>query len=118
MKTSYLPQQIYLHSESQNNGSAVGADISSNDRTTDERSVTPILYGHHMIDLEGSKILKFKGCCWDGAEYNLDKYDIHLRSVLTSRLVKYVGDMFEMLVADLIFLVINILVTIFYYMHT
>ena len=36
----------------------------------------------------------------------------------TSNLVKYVGDKFEKLVADLIFLVINILVTIFYYMHT
>ena len=31
-----------------------------------------------MIGLIGSKGLKFKGCCWDGAEYNLDKYDIHL----------------------------------------
>ena len=87
VKTSYLPQQIYLHSESQNNGSAVGADISSNDQSMDEKSVTPILYGHSMINLEGSENLKFKGCCWDGAEYNLDKYDIHLRSVLWLRQV-------------------------------
>ena len=82
VKTSYLPQQIYLHSETQNDGSVIGADISSKAQSTDEISLTPILYGHHMVNLEGSKILKFKGCCWDGAEYNLDKYDIHLRSVL------------------------------------
>ena len=85
VKTSYLPQQIYVHNETQNDGSVVGADISSNAQSTDEILVTPILYGHHMINLEGSKILKFKGCCWDGAEYNLDKYDIHLRSVLWLR---------------------------------
>lgn len=82
VKTSYLPQQIYVHSETQNDGSVVGTDISSNAQSTDEISVTPVLYGHHMINLEGSENLKFKGCCWDGAEYNLDKYDIHLRSVL------------------------------------
>ena len=82
LKTSYLPQQIYVQSDTHINGSAVDADRSNSDPTTDEKLVTPILYGHHMIGLIGSKGLKFKGCCWDGAEYNLDKYDIHLRPVL------------------------------------
>ena len=82
LKTSYLPQQIYVHSDTQINGSDIDDDNSNKDPITDEKLVTPILYGHHMIDLEGSKGLKFKGCCWDGAEYNLDKYDIHLRPVL------------------------------------
>ena len=82
LKTSYLPQQIYVHSDTQINGSALDADLSNTDATTDAKLVTPILYGHHMIGLIGSKGVKFKGCCWDGAEYNLDKYDIHLRPVL------------------------------------
>ena len=82
VKTSYLPQQIYVNSDTKNNGSAVDGLISNNDPTMDHKSVSPILYGHHMFDLEGSNVLKFKGCCWDGAEYNLQEYNINLRSVL------------------------------------
>ena len=115
VKTSYLPQQIYVNSDTKNNGSVVDGLISNNDPTMDQKSVSPILYGHHMFDLEGSNVLKFKGCCWDGAEYNLQEYNINLRSVLRlhqglERFRKYVGDKFEMLVTDLVFFATKILV--------
>ena len=63
MRTSYIPQEIY-------------ADDS------DTGSITPFLYGHHMIDMERAEVLKFKGCCWDGEKFNLTKYDIIMRFCL------------------------------------